>query len=334
MMEVKSANCEKLPEENLATLIECLIDQIDNQKPAITNKELINLSRNYVERLTEADPHIYHEIAETALNLLIKRKYAKCRLAETDPIEFVAKILKPMAARLPTQTWRSREQGARQQFSTPPAIAFCLSFMVSERTGETVFEPSAGTGSLIVWRAMNAAENRTHVNEISARRREMLRLLGFSPTAYNAEFIDDYLPAEIRPNCLLMNPPFSANGERTERNSSKYGFRHVESALRRLEPGGRFGIVLGEAAGLDAKTGEDFWGRLTGAIGVKAIIKINGREYYKNGTTVDINLIVGEKLLAERKSDPRAALREIISVSAKTVEEALEKSENLNLRLS
>ncbi len=29
---------------------------------------------------------------------------------------------------------------------------------------------------------------------------------------------------------------------------------------------------------------------------VKAIIKINGRGYCKNGTTIDVNFIIGEKL--------------------------------------
>ncbi|MBA2735925.1 MAG: hypothetical protein H0U50_03950 [Pyrinomonadaceae bacterium] len=71
----------------------------------------------------EVDPHIYHEIAETSLNLIIKQKHAKRLLISTEPVVNVSEIIKPLSARLPTQTWRSREQVARHQFSTSSAIA-------------------------------------------------------------------------------------------------------------------------------------------------------------------------------------------------------------------
>lgn len=130
-----------------------------------------------------------------------------------------------------------------------------------------------------------------------------------------------------------MNPPFSSSGGRTRRNSSRYGFRHVESALERLKQGGRFGIILGEAGGLDTKTGNDFWCKLSQNIKVKAIIKISGREYYKNGTTVDVNLIIGEKLYETQKNAWRKTISQIICISAQTVEEVFEKTQKLNLRL-
>lgn len=131
-----------------------------------------------------------------------------------------------------------------------------------------------------------------------------------------------------------MNSPFSSSGGRTANNSSRFGFRHVESALERLKEGGRFGIILGEAAGLDTKTGNDFWRKLSDRIKVRSIIKISGREYYKNGTTVDINLITGEKLQEVQKTDWNEARSRIASVSALTIEEAFEKAQKFNLRLT
>ena len=166
------------------------------------------------------------------------------------------------------------------------------------------------------------------------RRRAILRTLGFAPTAFNAEFINDYLPEEIQPDCLIMNPPFSASDGRTERNSSKFGFRHVESALERLKRGGRFGIILGEAAGIETKTGNEFWAKLSGRIKIRAVIKMSGREYYKNGTSIDFNLIIGEKLNEPRKLDWRETASQIICVSARTVEEAFENAQKLDLRLN
>jgi hypothetical protein len=63
---------------------------------------------------TSIIPHIYHEVAETALNLLIKNKYAGYLLQAAEPDIFAREILKPLAERLPTQTWRSSEQIIRQ----------------------------------------------------------------------------------------------------------------------------------------------------------------------------------------------------------------------------
>jgi len=136
---------------------------------------------------TSTDPHIYHEIAETAMNLLIKRHYRGSAEAESCPQKIVTEILKPLAARFPTQTWRSHDQTLWQQYSTPPAIAFLLSYLVNNQDDEILLEPSAGTGSLLVW-----SKNQICANEIDSRRREMLRILGISATAFNAEFIDDY----------------------------------------------------------------------------------------------------------------------------------------------
>ncbi|MBA2735924.1 MAG: methyltransferase [Pyrinomonadaceae bacterium] len=152
-----------------------------------------------------------------------------------------------------------------------------MSYLLNYQEGESVLEPSAGMGNLAIW--ASAAGARTVTNEIDLRRRKLFKHLGFSPTAYNAEFIHDHLPPEIEADCLVMNPPFSANGGRTALNSNKFGFRHVCSALERLKNGGTFGIILGEAAGLDTKTGNDFWRKLSERIEVKTIIKINGREY-------------------------------------------------------
>ena len=309
-----------------------IIERIDVQKQPLSNQELLAICREKADFLRgETNPHFAHETAETALNFLILTKYAKELLSAENQAEGMREILKPLVSRLPTQTWRSREQNSRQQFSTPPAIAYLLTYLLNLQTVERVLEPSAGTGSLAVWSKGGGFQ--THTNEIDSRRRDLLRQIGFAPTAFDAEFINDFLPPETEIDCVLMNPPFSSNGERTKNNSSKYGFRHVESALERLKRGGRFGIVLGEAAGLDTKTGRDFWSRLADRIEIKTIIKVSGREYYKNGTTVDINLIMGRKLIEAIKSDWNERMNKIVCLRAESVEEAFNQTQRLNLRL-
>lgn len=317
-------------------MLKCCVDEIagriENEKIAITNRELIGLCRDYVRTLPhEVNPHIYHEIAETALNTVIGEKYAKNLLHSPTPEENVAKIIKPLAARLPTQTWRSREQTLLQQFSTPPAIAYLLAYLLNLKPGEQILEPSAGTGGLAIWASGSGLE--THTNEIDPRRRELLEILGFQPTAHNAEFINDFLPGEISADVLMMNPPFSSSGGRTANNSSRFGFRHVSSTLERLRKGGKFGIILGDAAGLDTKTGNDFWRETSRRASVKATIKIDGREYYKMGTTVDVTLIVGTKRLAEQTIGWQSERQRIVSVAARSVEDAFGLASEFNLRL-
>ena len=317
---------------NYQFCFETIIDRIDNEKKSLTNRELLEICRESADFLSgETNPHFCHEIAEAALNLLIRRKYAKNLLTAENPSEIVSCLLKPLILRLPTQTWRSREQIGWQQFSTPPSVAYLLAYTLNLDENEKVLEPSAGTGNLAVWTSGNGIK--THTNEIDSRRRFLLEQIGFAPTAFNAEFINDFLSPDCAPDCVLMNPPFSSSGGRTKNNSSKFGFRHVESALERLKKGGKFGIILGEAGGLDTKTGNDFWRKLSESVEVKTFIKIDGGEYNKNGTTVDINLIIGWKFLEPKKIDWNQAVNKITSISAQTVEEAFEKVQTFNLRL-
>lgn len=312
--------------------VETIIDRIENDQKPLTNRELLEICQDSANPLNgESNPHFCHELAEAALNLLIFRKFHKNLNDVENPAEFVRQNIKPLVSRLPTQTWRSREQISFQQFSTPPAIGFLFADTLKIQKNETVLEPSAGTGSLAVWAKAAGAEVLT--NEIDARRRELLKLLGFQPTAFDAEFIHDFLAPEIKVEVVMMNPPFSANGGRTK-NSSKYGFRHVESALERLKKGGRFGIILGEAAGLDTKTGREFCGKLIEQFEIKANLKLSGREYYKNGTTVDINLIFGEKLMDPGQVDKTKAVNQILFITAQTVEEAFDKIAIQNLRFN
>ncbi len=67
----------EIPNQNLESVVGLVIERINNQHSPIDNRELIGLRQKYVKILITVDPHICHEIAETSLNLRIKRKYAK-----------------------------------------------------------------------------------------------------------------------------------------------------------------------------------------------------------------------------------------------------------------
>lgn len=272
--------------------IEKIIEIIDVEQRAITNRELLAICAEEVNHLL-TDPHLCHEIAEAALNLLIVRKFGRQLLSSGEPAKACNEVLRPLQERLPSQNWRSANQITYQQFSTPAQIAYLAVYLLNINDEDTVLEPSCGTGSLAVW--AKAAGATVVTNEIDPRRQQLARLLGFDPTGCDAEFIDDFLPERISPNVLLINPPFSSSGGRVDQNRNKFGFRHVESALRRLSSGGKFAVILGNGGSPKSLSGKLFWDSLLPVIRIARSISLPGREYYRNGTTVDVTLIFGNK---------------------------------------
>ncbi|HQZ97574.1 MAG TPA: N-6 DNA methylase [Pyrinomonadaceae bacterium] len=297
----------------------------------ISNRELIEVCKGHGVFEWNVDPHFYHEIAETAINLLIGEKYGPDLLVATDPIKAVSTILRPLQKRLPTQTWRSETQIAFQQFSTPVQIAYLAAYLLNINRGETVLEPSCGTGSLAVW-AM-AAGAKVITNEIDPRRRELARVLELElePHGVDAEFIDDLLLSDLIPDVVMANPPFSSTGGRIKRNSRQYGFRHIESSLRRLRNDGRFAVILGENGSPSSRAGSRFWKSLYPGIQVKASIELPGQEFSCNGTSVKTTLIIGTK---PSVVEPVASssLETVPHIVALSVEDAFEQALTSNLR--
>jgi hypothetical protein len=111
----------------IQTWIEEVIYRIVCEKRAINNKELLQICGGTENILREEiNPHFYHEIAETALNEVIKRKYLRELLTAKTPAKLFREIIEPLTEKLPTQTWRSDEQNKWQQFSTPLGIAYLI----------------------------------------------------------------------------------------------------------------------------------------------------------------------------------------------------------------
>jgi DNA-binding NtrC family response regulator len=125
--------------------------------------------------------------------------------------------------------------------------------------------------------------------------------LGFNPTNFNAEFINDFFPFEIIPDVLVMNPPFSSSGGRTINNSSKFGFRHVDSALERLKKGGKFGIILGNSAGLSTKTGREFWRKIPLNLQAKLLKAVEEKRIRRVGSNTE--RVVDTRIVAATSQD-------------------------------
>ena len=240
-----------------------------------------------------------YEAAEAALVLFLQR-YARLMRREAGagpdgPAAMLA-MLETLAALEPSQTRRSEEQLELQQFSTPLPLAYAALQAAAVRPGDTVLEPSAGTGMLAVM-AQCALGDRTagalHLNELAGVRAGLLtRLFPDAPvTRHNAEAIADRLPA-IAPSVVLMNPPFSVSpGVNRMRHDAD--LRHLRSAFSMLPVGGRLAAITsancipGDAAWADA------FERLDACVVFSTAI--DGRAYARRGTTFDTRLTVLDK---------------------------------------
>ena len=265
-----------------------------------------------------------YEAAEAAMVLFIQR-YGRLmrREAGAGPGSAAAMLalLETLAALEPSQTRRSEEQLALQQFSTPLPLAYAALQAAAIRPGDIVLEPSAGTGMLAVMaecalgKRSNGARSGTplHLNEMASVRAGLLAgLFQDAPvTRHNAESIADYLP-DLQPTVVLMNPPFSASPG-VQRIRHDADLRHLRSAFSMLPAGGR--LVAITSAG--CTPGDAAWSlafeRLDPPPRTVFSIAIDGRAYARRGTTFDTRLTVIDRANASdvpidaRESVPTAA---------------------------
>jgi predicted RNA methylase len=206
---------------------------------------------------------------------------------------------------IPTQTRMSEEQLQYQQFSTPPNIAYIVSWLANINENDVVLEPSAGIGGLAIFAKANDAK--VIVNELSDRRLALLKNLQFDEYFNeNAEQINNILGDKIKPTVVIMNPPFSATaGRMGDKRSTKFAKAHIEQALKILQPGGRLVAIVGQGMSSDSSTFRDWWSNIEKEYNVRANVGVyskdqSGRikhtdEYKKYGTTYGIQIIVIDK---------------------------------------
>jgi predicted RNA methylase len=293
--------------------------------PKLTEAATRNFGGN--RAMGKYTPRDAYDALETAANKYLLESKAH-ELMQMDGKEAISFHLRLFIEQLPRQTDRTTEQIELQQFSTPPALAYLAARVSNPQASDVVLEPSAGTASLAIWpRSIGA---RVVCNEINARRRALLiEELGFQVYGIDAEIIDDLLPAEIQPTLILMNPPFSATGGRVVKHRSIYGAKQIESALRRLQEGGRLVSIAGEGMSFEHPTFSEWWQRIARAYNVRANFHLNGREYGKYGTTFDVQIIVIDKTGATPGANWQQQLNHIRWGAADTLEDAWNALEDL-----
>ncbi len=270
-------------------------------------------------------PSDAYDALEAGVNLALK--------GNTDPTADAAgavrqtrNILDDVLRQLPTQTNRSGNKDAFQQFSTPPHYAYAVAWLANLKPTDVVLEPSGGTGSLAVHAANSGA---TVVgNELDPKRAALLRAVtGGAVYGENAEQIGAILKGKVAPTAVVMNPPFSATAGRLDKRDLGTAAKHIDEALALLAPGGRLVAIVGEGMSDEPRKAS---GRNRGATAVspvyaewfgslaergytlRANVGVAGAEYAKYGTAFGTRVLVIDK----EQPDGRPAVRGDVATAA------------------
>jgi hypothetical protein len=240
-----------------------------------------------------------YDAVEMAINILIMDSKIEVKATGDQALKNIDQI-REWLEYIPTQTRRTGEMDALQQFSTPPHFSYVASWVAAIRKNDNGLEPSSGLGGLAAWMERGGAV--VQLNELSDRRREMLDALHIGPPATNhdAGLIHAIMLPDInsgkmpQPTVVVMNPPFSNNA--AGRKDLLTGAKHIEEALKLLPPGGRLVAIVGEGMALEAPAYRGWWDKIRASNDVRANIKVDGSEYRKYGTTFSNRILVIDKV--------------------------------------
>ncbi len=234
------------------------------------------------------DLKMAYDAAEAGINMAIREP----GVVDFNDVPGTLKRLRELVSRMPTQADRTAEQTQLQQFSTPPEEAFAATLAAAIKPDMVMMEPSAGNGGIAIM--AEAAGAKVITNELSARRKQILESLGFPAHSVDAEHLDALLDPSVRPDVVIMNPPFSSSAK-GKSNKTEHGAKHVTQALLRLKEGGRLVAIVGRGMAHGRPGFAEWWDKLEQKYTVRANIGIDGKYYQKYGTGFDNQIIVIDK---------------------------------------
>lgn len=277
---------------------------------SLITRELLNKFADEEYGGTRAEgkygPSDVDDAMETAVHRFLRNK--------TDPTvdlrEATATVsaLEVLKHKLPTQINRSGEKTDFQQFSTPPDYAYAANWIANINKGDTVLEPSAGTGGLLTHAQNSGAK--TIANEISDRRHALLKTFGADQTHLgDAEHID-VKTQKNKPTVVVMNPPFSRSAHRIGGTMDiMAGSRHVIAALKAVQPGGRVVAIVGGGMTPEKTSYKPFFDQLAKDYNFRANVLVDGAIYKKYGTSFDSRVLVIDKPAAGEKANTQQVVR-------------------------
>jgi hypothetical protein len=255
-----------------------------------------------------------------AAQVLFLRRYGPAMVtrANKEPSRVLA-MLSKIGALLPSETRRSEESNALQQFSTPLEFAYIASLAAGIGAGDIVIEPSAGTGMLAIHAELAGAN--LILNEWAETRADLLKLLFPSAplSRVDGAQLHDRLDAGLVPSVVLMNPPFSASPLIEGRHAAAT-FEHVRASLARLRTGGRLVAITEESFAPTSNSWRGSFERLQEHGRLVFTAALARGFFARHGTSVESRLTVFDKTPAENPkefsqgSGPVADLSELLAL--------------------
>ncbi|MGD9540394.1 strawberry notch-like NTP hydrolase domain-containing protein [Methylocystis sp.] len=238
-----------------------------------------------------------------AAQVLFLRRYGPAMLARAanDPARILA-MLKKIGAMLPSETRRSEESHALQQFSTPLEFAYVACLAAGFSSGDVVLEPSAGTGMLAIFAEL--AGTTLILNEWGETRADLLKLLfSLAPVSrFDGAQLHDRLDVGLVPSVVLMNPPFSVSPLIEGRHAAAT-FEHIRASLSRLRAGGRLVAITGESFAPTSKSWRGYFERLQEQGRLVFTASLSRGFFARHGTCVESRLTVFDKTPAENPKE-------------------------------
>jgi len=272
-----------------------LIEQNDSirQFVDIVKNRILSKQKQGIVSLRKLATELGIDVKDTTLQEMVELAVVEASrdVAQSNELnaDKLAKIIE-IYNNQPTISMRSAERIEKQQYSTPAPTAFLAGLYLSAINPQTVFEPSAGNGILV----MNFAPGIVTANEIDEVRSENLSKQGFG-TVLNQDALQ---PFNIgKRDGIIMNPPFGSSPEITVNGFKVKGLdeKMIINALNHLATNGRAAIIMGghntyDDAGRLAKE-KTFFNYLYHHYNVAAVLNMDGQLYQKQGTTFPTRLI-------------------------------------------
>ncbi|RMH43459.1 MAG: hypothetical protein D6694_07030, partial [Gammaproteobacteria bacterium] len=224
-------------------------------------------------------------------------------------------LLVDIYSRQPNLSTRTSTSIKNQAYSTPIPIAYLASVLAGIQPGQSVYEPAAGHGALLI----EATPGTVYANEINPDRVEELKARGYQVAQSDGSI---YLPPE-QVDVVVMNPPFGSvrqrqdNGELKNRswtvqggsNTPAYTTSQIDHAialhaLQSMKDDGRAVLILGapmaQKMGNEKASSESynglmtvrFWLSLYQNYNVTQHFTLSGDLYARQGTTYPVDVVV------------------------------------------
>ena len=255
--------------------------------------------RKFARGVVGGDPTTYTDEITDAVEAALTANTAEV----TRDVPLIAQIRAAQAdeAKLPRAN-RSLEKIDLQQFSTPLPLAVAAQYAADVKQGETVLEPTAGTGHLVS--GLVPSRYNILVRELSERRVTLLKALGFHTTQ------GDYLAMTEKANAdvIITNPPWGKYTKGKYGAPIALGFTPVDVAerffaknVRDLKDGGRIAAIMPTTM----ISSSSFRMFLEQHGSVRAIIQSPPGAYETRSTSVDSVLLVWDKVKTPPKPTER-----------------------------